>query len=337
MDFSTLEKIDSQKMYKVYDNWANIAKKSFESENKPLELDNIDQIVFAGMGGSGTIGDIFSSILSNSKIHISIVKGYILPKTVNSKSLIICTSVSGNTIETISVLKEAKNLGCRLVAFSSGGIMESFCKSNNIDFRKIDFCHSPRASFMGFLFSILKILEQITNLTKSDVYETIKLLDKISKNISSNNLTSNNSSLNFAEKMNGIPLIYYPHGLEAAAIRFKNSLQENAKMHVFYEDVIEACHNSIVSWEKKSFVQPILIQGVDDNIKTKERWKILKKYFKENNIEYLEIYSVAGNILSKLVCLIYILDYCSIYKAVILEINPTPVNSIDYLKKMTNN
>jgi len=52
-----------------------------------------------------------------------------------------------------------------------------------------------------------------------------------------------------------IPLIYYPYGLQAAAIRFKNSLQENSKIHVISEDVIETCHNGIVSWESKSNVK----------------------------------------------------------------------------------
>ena len=125
---------------------------------------------------------------------------------------------------------------------------------------------------------------------------------------------------------------YYPFGLQAVAIRFKNSLQENAKFHVLAEDVIEACHNGIVSWEKSSNVQPILLQGSDDHIKTKERWTILKEYFKQNNIDFREVFSVNGNILTKLVNLIYVLDYSSVYKAIIREIDPTPIKSIDFVK-----
>jgi glucose/mannose-6-phosphate isomerase len=60
--------------------------------------------------------------------------------------------------------------------------------------------------------------------------------------------------------------------------RFKNSLQENSKIHAITEDVIEACHNDIVAWEKNSKVQPILIRGHDDHIKTIERWNILKEF-----------------------------------------------------------
>ena len=65
----------------------------------------------------------------------------------------------------------------------------------------------------------------------------------------------------------------------SAAIRFKNSMQENSKKHVLFEDVIEASHNGIVSWEKSSNIQPILMQGKDDHFKTRERWKIFKEFF----------------------------------------------------------
>jgi len=129
-----------------------------------------------------------------------------------------------------------------------------------------------------------------------------------------------------------IPLIYYPWGLQAAAIRFKNSLQENSKSHAIAEDVIEACHNGIVSWEKSSQIQPILIRGQDDYIKTKERWEILKQYFEQNKIDYREIHSVEGPILSKIINLIYLFDYTSIYLAIKNGIDPTPIKSIDFVK-----
>ena len=98
------------------------------------------------------------------------------------------------------------------------------------------------------------------------------------------------------------------------------------------EDVIESCHNGIVAWDKKSSINPILIQGSDDYIKTKQRWLILKEFFEKNNIQYIEIFSINGNILSKLINLIYLLDYSTIYKAVLSNIDPTPVIPIDFVK-----
>ena len=139
--------------------------------------------------------------------------------------------------------------------------------------------------------------------------------------------------MSLANWISEIPLIYYPWGLQAAAIRFKNSLQENAKMHAMTEDIIEACHNGIVSWENKSNVKPILIQGKDDYVKTQIRWKIVKEFFNERKIEYHEINSEEGSILSKLINLIYVLDYSTIYRAVMSKIDPSPVVPIDFIKE----
>ena len=327
-----LETIDKSGMYKIYDKWPEIAKSSYEFEWEPLKYQNIDHIVFAGMGGSGSIGDIFSSILSKTKLHVSVVKGYILPKTVDKNSLVIATSVSGNTIETLSILNHAKELNCNIITFSSGGKIEKFCKSNNIDYRKIKQFISPRASTVSFVYSMLKILELILPINKEEIIESIKNLEKLGIQISSSNLTDSNQALSLAQVISEIPLIYYPWGLQAAAIRFKNSLQENAKMHAIVEDVVEASHNGIVAWEKKSKIFPILLQGHDDNIKTKERWEIFKTYFDDIKINYKEIMSIKGGILSKLIHLMYLLDYTSIYKAVLSETDPTPVKSIDFIK-----
>ena len=327
-----IENIDKQEMYKVYDKWSEIAINTYEENWKSLEYENIDHIVFAGMGGSGSIGDIFSAILSQTKLHVTIVKGYDLPKTVDKNSLVVITSVSGNTTEALSILDQAKSSNCNLIAVSSGGKIEQICNENKIEYRKIKEYNSPRASLVSFIFSMLKILKFIIPIKEEDIIESLENLKQLQNKISSNNLTDSNKALSLAKEISGIPLIYYPWGLQAAAIRFKNSLQENAKMHAMVEDVVEASHNGIVAWENESQVFPILLQGDNDNIKTKERWKVLKIYFNNNKIEYKEIFSIKGNILAKLMHLIYLLDYTSIYKAVISKINPTPVKSIDFIK-----
>ncbi len=332
MNLSDLEKYDQQKMYKIYDDWPNIAKLYYEKKFERITFTDIDHIIFAGMGGSGALGDIFSAILSKTDIHVCVVKGYNLPKTVNSNTLVVVISISGNTDETLRILDLAHNQDCKLIAFTSGGKMEQVCLNKNIEFRKIKEFHSPRASFPSFLYSILNILSPILPIEKEDVLNSIKKMKIIQKEISSNNISENNPALSLAKWITHVPLIYYPWGLQSAAIRFKNSLQENSKCHVIIEDIVESCHNGIVAWERKSNVQPILIKGVDDHIKTIEKNKILKEYLQENKIEYREIISVEGDILSKIINLIYILDYCSIYKAIMVGIDPTPVKSIEFIK-----
>lgn len=333
LDVSALEKFDSQRMHKVYDMWPQIALDSFKTRQDEIRFEGIDHIVFAGMGGSGTLGDIIASILSKTGIHTSVIKGYLLPKTVDSDTLVITTSVSGNTQEVLTILKNAQDIGCKkVIAFSSGGKIKDYSMKHAIEFRDIPKTHSPRASFVSFLFSMLSILKPVIPFKDSDVYETIDELKIQNKVISSHNLSESNPAITLAKWMNGIPLIYYPSGLQAAAIRFKNSMQENVKMHAITEDIIESCHNGIVSWERKSNVQPILLEGKDDYYKTKERYGIIKNYFDEKNISYQSISSVNGSILSKLVNLIYFLDYASIYRAILSEIDPSPVESIDFIK-----
>tara|TARA_B100000378_G_scaffold76825_1_gene59935 strand:+ start:150 stop:1157 length:1008 start_codon:yes stop_codon:yes gene_type:complete len=332
MKIDDIDKIDTQKIYEIYDKWPEIARESFVKQIKKFDVQDIDHIVFAGMGGSGSIGDVIGAILSKEDVHVSNVKGYVLPKTVDSKTLIVTTSVSGNTRETMTVLEKAKNSPAKIAAFSSGGMIKEYCQRNNIFHQEISMIHSPRASFTNFLYGIINTLEAILPIKRSDVLESISILDITKKNISSENLTESNDSLKLAQFVKEIPCLYYPAGLQSAAIRFKNSLQENAKMHVIAEDVIESCHNGIVAWKKNSDVYPILIKGQDDYIKTKERWSILEEFFDKKEIKYFSINSVNGNILSKIMNLVYIFDYATVYFSILNSIDPSPVDAIDYIK-----
>jgi glucose/mannose-6-phosphate isomerase len=336
ISFSDLEKFDVSGMHKIYDKWPELAKQAYNSDLDSHDFGYIDNIIFCGMGGSGTIGDLFSAILSKTNVHVGIVKGYTLPKTVDSETLVVIISVSGNTIETLNTIEYAKKLDCKLILFSSGGKIEEIAKKDNLLFIKIPSYLSPRASLMNYIYSILKVIKSSIPISENDISESFDALQALSEKINSKNLSNDNIALELSTWMVNIPIIYYPHGLEAAAIRFKNSIQENTKSHAMVEDVIEACHNNIVAWEKNCNISPILLCGPDDYPKTKERWKIIKKYFLENNIEFKEINSINGNILTKLVYLIYLLDYATIYLAICNGIDPSPVKSIDFIKKNLN-
>ena len=327
-----LEKIDSKYMFKTYDKWPEIAESSFESKYEKFDVSEIDHIVFAGMGGSGSIGDSISAILSKNDIHVSNVKGYLLPNTVDAKTLVVVTSVSGNTDESLTILNNALQTPAKIASFSSGGKIESFCKKNNVFFQNIPMMHSPRASYPSFLFSILNVLEPILSISQRDIKESCMNLRKTRDNICSTNLIDDNESLKIAKFLKEIVCVYYPAGLQAAAIRYKNSLQENTKIHAMTEDVIESCHNGIVSWEKQSGVSPVLIQGKDDYSKTTERWIILEEFFESKGIDYFSVKSLDGSILSKITNLIYLLDYSSLYASIINNTDPSPVNSIEFIK-----
>ena len=336
LNLDLIKKIDQSGMYRVYEEWPKIAKESYNLELEKVEFQNINQIVFAGMGGSGSIGDIFTSILSKTNIHTSTVKGYLLPKTMDENSLLVVTSVSGNTDEAIHILKNSELKKYKIICFSSGGKIEEICKNKKIFHYKIPEIHSPRASFTKYLYSMINVLEPNIPVRREEILESISNMEKLQKNISILNLNDSNPSYSLAKWITKIPLIYYPWGLQSCVIRFKNSLQENSKMHAITEDIIEASHNGVVAWEHKSNLQPILVEGKDDFIKTKERWRIIKKLFSNNGIEFKEIKTQGDSILSKITYLIYLFDYCSIYKSVMLKRDPTPVESIKFIKKNLN-
>ena len=333
IDYQSLKKIDSKEMHKTYDKWSEIA---FEADKKPvkkIKFEKTSHLVFAGMGGSGAIGDIFSAILSKTKIHVTVVKGFNLPKTVNRKSIVIITSVSGNTQESISILEKSIQVGSKIIVFSDGGKIKEICEKNKIIHINVEKVHSPRASLTAFLYSMLSVMKPILPIKQNEIVESINELKKIGKKIDSTNISKSNKAIEISEWIEMTPIIYFPFGLQSAAIRFKNSIQENCKMHVIAEDVIEACHNGVVSWEKPSCFQPILLRGADDGEKTIQLWNVLKKFLRKNKIEFLEVQSVKGNILTKLVCLIYLLDYASIYLSIKHNVDPTPVKAIDFIKK----
>ena len=102
IDSSSMETVDSNGMHKIYDEWPRIARESYESNLERVTFEKSDHMVFVGMGESGAIGDIFSSILSKTNIHVDIVKGYLLPKTVDAKSIVVITSIYKAVISNVN-------------------------------------------------------------------------------------------------------------------------------------------------------------------------------------------------------------------------------------------
>ena len=107
MNIQEIQKFDPQNMHEIYDKWPMYAKDAFKKEFSKIQFQDIDHVVLAGMGGSGAIGDIIEAILSRENFHVSTVKGYLLPKTVDSKTLVIAISIPGNTKEILSILESS--------------------------------------------------------------------------------------------------------------------------------------------------------------------------------------------------------------------------------------
>ena len=126
---------------------------------------------------------------------------------------------------------------------------------------------------------MLHVLKPIIAIEEKDITESIEKLENISKKINSKKITDENPAIKLAKWINDTPVVYYPWGLESVGIRFKNSLQENSKIQAVIEDVIESCHNGIVTWDKQNDFQPILIRGKDDFEKNQREMGNFKRIF----------------------------------------------------------
>ena len=172
-----------------------------------------------------------------------------LPKFANEKTLFIASSYSGNTEETISSLKQAIELGCKIICISTGGEIESIAKNKNIICIKIQEGFQPRYSLGLSFFSLLKVFQELKFIKdQSLVVEKIK---SIWKKNGIEFSKEENTAYNIAESLVGfIPVIYsVADSTSSVGYRFKCQLNENSKLHAFHNEVPEMNHNEIIGWE----------------------------------------------------------------------------------------
>ncbi len=172
-----MHEIDKDDMYQsIWDFPENIIDAIKLSENITLKNEYLDvnNIIIAGMGGSAIGGDVVYSLIKNEiKIPFVVNRGYDLPAWANNSTLIICSSYSGNTEETISILEKAKSLGAKVIGITTGGVLESLCKGYNFDLVKIPSGLQPRAALAFSFIPLLYILKK-TSLINVEVKTWLK-------------------------------------------------------------------------------------------------------------------------------------------------------------------
>ena len=206
---------------------------------------NAKKIVIAGMGGSGIGGDILQSYLRNEiRIPITVVKDYNLPGFVDSNTLVITNSYSGNTEEIVSIYKQGRERKAKIVCISTGGILGKLCKRDRVPLIKIPTGMPPRAAIAYSFVPILLIVQKmglISNKGK-DIRETIAVLSKMSKELA----RENNPAMRLAKKIrSSIPVIYASGKLYPVAYRWTTEFNENSKCLAYARAFPEQNHNEI--------------------------------------------------------------------------------------------
>ena len=336
-----IEKYDTQNQFEVL---KNSYKQVINAWNNKIDLSNLKKnkyssIVYCGLGGSSISGDLLVDYLSGElSIPFIVVRGYDLPAGVNKDTLIIISSYSGNTEETISCFNQALKKNCKIVAITSGGKVEQEAIKYKIPLIKIESGFQPRyALYLGF-FSLLKLMQEIGFVNEDQLVK--KIIDLLSKR--GEELSKENSrAVHIAEQLIGfIPVIYSAGFLSSAAYRFKCQINENSKLHAFHHILPEMNHNEIIGYEsykeKQLNAKVIYLLDKDYLPQLLKRFNILKELLSNQKLDILSLESSENDKKVRIMDLIFLCDWISFYAAVLRGYDPSEIDFILEMKKRLN-
>lgn len=291
----------------------------------------ISRVVLAGMGGSGIAGDLIRDWLDPS-IPMETCKGYLLPNWVDGETLVVATSYSGNTEETLSCFSDAMRRDAALIGITSGGKLEEECNKFGKPLIKIPPGLPPRVALPYLFFSTVVIMKECGIVSRRDeeIRESIKTLRELREKMDPE--IENNRAVVVAKKIKDtIPFIYAPPPLYGAAKRFKTQLNENSKIQAKVEFFPELCHNEIVGLgAAPKNVSFVFFRDVEESERMKVRIEFTRKLVGEKKA--IELRGEGKGRLSRILSLVYFGDFVSFYLAILRGVDPTPVEEISELK-----
>lgn len=335
-------------MKKLVQNFPNQLKEAFEIGEKSLpdrqagEIRNpnspdktgtgeIRNVVITGLGGSGIGGTIVSEIVSNEcTVPILVNKDYFLPAFVNGHTLVIVSSYSGNTEETIQAMEAALKAKAKIVCISSGGKISEMAKQNKCGLITIPGGMPPR-SCLGYsltqLFFILHGLMLIGDSYKKQLKAAIDLL------IKEENAIKAEATAVADFLFNKIPVIYAVDGYNGVATRFRQQINENSKMLCWHHILPEMNHNELVGWAGGTEeLAVIILRNKTDYSRTQARIEISKEVFSQHTPHVREVWSKGNSQLEKSIYLIHLTDWASCYLADKKGVDAIEINIINHLK-----
>ena len=305
---------------------------------------NIQNIVIAGMGGSAIGGDIVAILEEqNIKIPYLVCRDYNVPKWVNSNSLVICSSYSGNTEETISAFHKSKDRGASICGITTGGKLLKLLENHKKDYVKIPKGLQPRAAVAFSFIPIIKLIEKIglfnSNL-KFWFEETVNTLNN--NRVYYGSEGNKNPVYLLANKLyKKIPIIYSDSStMRVNAVRLKGQLNENGKMLAYFNELPELNHNEIVGWQNNQEIFEHLcvlwLEDESDTSRTKIRKKITESILNETNISQYSIKVEGDSFQERFLNMVHFGDWLSYWCAILHKTDPSPVKKIVRLKNELN-
>jgi glucose/mannose-6-phosphate isomerase len=291
----------------------------------------ISNVLICGLGGSGIGGTIVTElVIGNANVPINVSKGYFIPAYVNENTLVIISSYSGDTEETLNCMELAIAKNAKITSITSGGKVEEICKKKGYDHIIVPGGMPPR-SCVGYsitqLFFILGFHKVINNNYKAQLEAAINLIDTEEDNIIA-------EARKIAEKLKGkIPVIYATTYNEGISIRFRQQLNENSKVLCWHHIIPEMNHNELVGWtEKNDNLSVLIFLDKDEYSRNLSRVEINKEIIKKYASSVTEIYSKGNSIIEKAIYFIHLGDWVSLSLAELRNVDSMEVNVINHLK-----
>lgn len=296
----------------------------------------INSLIICGMGGSGIGGRIVLEWLEHT-LNIPCVahSSYGLPNFADANTLVLISSYSGNTEETLSAMEVALAKECIIGCITSGGKVRDWAKKYAVPYILVNGGHPPRSQFGQSVVQICRILESFELIGPSiysDLHAAVKLLNDSAYYIQS-------QAKRVAEQINKTtPIIYSGSGYEGVAIRWRQQIGENAKILCFHHQFPEMNHNDLVGWEggNDSF-SAVLFRNEDDAQRVKIRMEICKGIFEEKGATVVEVESKGITKLERSLYLVNLGDWVSLHLAEMNKTNPVDIKNIDFLKNKLAN
>ena len=303
-------------------------------ENSALNIPNktIKNVLISGLGGSGIGATTVSKLVEHEAVKpIVINKEYFVPQFVDQHTLVIISSYSGNTEETLSALILALENNAEVVCITSGGKILEIAKERGLNYIQIPSGYPPRAAFAYSstqLFYVLMRYGIISDDFKSSLNSAMTLLEEHTENIK-------DEAKAIAEKLVGkIPVLYCAPEFEGAAVRLRQQINENAKMLCWHHIIPEMNHNELVGWrEKNDNLAVVFLRNTCDYERVQRRMEINKSIVSQYTSTILEVYSKGNDKIEKTYYHVHLGDWISIFLAKNKGIDAVEVNVIDYLKE----
>jgi len=308
----------------------------YEFPKLDIEVENI---VFAGMGGSA-LWALLSQTWPGYSVPFEIWRRYNGPTYMSHKTLLVISSYSGNTEETLSALKAGEKACANIVIASSGGKLIEIAKEKGYPFTLLPKASQPRFGALNGLKSLVTILEKAGLVAEADAEKTLhqasEFLQKEIANWTSDVPTDKNPAKQLALEIAGTsPVIYAGSKMFPAAYKWKISFNENAKNVAWCNEIPEFSHNEFLGWTSHPVDKPYSVIDLRSSF---EHPRIQKRFIVTDRLlsgrrPASHVVEARGNTaLEHLLYLVAFGDFVSLYTALLNGLDPSPVDLIEKMK-----